>query len=180
MKKILLLSIILIISISFLWLWNKEDQEEKVSNFRECLLAGYSVMESYPRQCRTSDGEIFVENIGNELEKMDLIRVATPRPNQKITSPLSIAGQARGYWFFEADFPVKIFDSEDNLLGLSIAVAQGEWMTEDFVAFEANLEFDTSQTERGYLVLERDNPSGLPENDDSLIIPVIFDKARID
>jgi len=34
-------------------------------------------MESYPRQCRVPDGETFTENIGNELEKDDLI---TKRP----------------------------------------------------------------------------------------------------
>lgn len=32
-------------------------------NFAECAAAGHPVMESYPRQCRTSDGRLFVEEI---------------------------------------------------------------------------------------------------------------------
>lgn len=35
-----------------------------IDNFEECLAAGNPVMESYPRQCRTSDRKHFVEEIG--------------------------------------------------------------------------------------------------------------------
>ena len=47
-------------------------------------------------------------------------------------------------------------------------------MTEEFVPFEAVLEFDDSQIpeNKGVLVLKKDNPSGLPENDDALKVPV--------
>lgn len=34
-----------------------------ISNFDECVQAGYAIMESYPRQCRTADGRLFVENV---------------------------------------------------------------------------------------------------------------------
>ena len=34
-----------------------------VASFEECATAGYPVMESYPRQCRTATGELFVEKI---------------------------------------------------------------------------------------------------------------------
>lgn len=50
-------------------------------------------MESYPRQCRDGEGNLFTENIGNELEKIDLIKINTPRPNQEITSPVLIKGE---------------------------------------------------------------------------------------
>src|SRR3989344_3148362 len=69
-----------------------------VSNFDECISVDYPVSESYPHQCRDFTGEIFTENIGNELEKIDLIKVSQPRPNQEISSPLVIEGEARGYW----------------------------------------------------------------------------------
>lgn len=32
--------------------------------------------------------------------KDDLIRLDSPRPSQVIKSPLTITGEARGYWFF--------------------------------------------------------------------------------
>jgi len=34
---------------------------EQVSNFKECLAAGYQVMENEPRQCKTPEGTIFTE-----------------------------------------------------------------------------------------------------------------------
>jgi len=34
-----------------------------ITNFDECAAAGNPVMESYPRQCRTSDGRLFVEEV---------------------------------------------------------------------------------------------------------------------
>lgn len=147
-------------------------EAKEINNFQECLSAGYPVLESYPRQCKTSEGETFVEDIGNELEKTDLIRITTPRPNQEFNSPLEIEGEARGYWFFEADFPIKLKDKNDNLLGTAIAQAQGEWMTEDFVAFEALLEFSITEEMDAILILEKDNPSGLPENADELRVPI--------
>jgi len=34
---------------------------KKISNFQDCVDAGYPVMESYPRQCRTADDRAFTE-----------------------------------------------------------------------------------------------------------------------
>ncbi len=147
---------------------------EEISGFDECLEAGYPVLESYPRQCRTSDGKEFIEDIGNELEKSDLIRVSRPRPNEIIGSPLEIRGEARGFWFFEASFPVKLFDDNGSLLAVIPAQALGDWMTGDFVPFEAEIEFQLPETRKGILILEKDNPSGLPEYEDELEIPVRF------
>lgn len=155
---------------------SKQDEAvvPSVNNFEECISAGYPVMESYSRQCRMPDGKTFTEYIGNELEKLDLIKIDNPRPNQTIESPLFIKGEARGFWFFEADFPVKLFDDNGFLLGVISAQALGDWMTEDFVAFDATLPFAVPSTQRGKLVLEKDNPSGLPEHADELIAPVYF------
>lgn len=150
---------------------------ETVDSFEECMTAGYVVLESYPRQCRTPDGQTFVEDIGNELEKLDLIRIDNPRPNQSIASPILIQGEARGYWFFEASFPVKLFDDNDFLLGIKPAQASAEWMTENFVPFKVSFPFAVPSTSKGKLVLEKDNPSGLPENADELIVPVYFQEV---
>src|SRR3989344_4392369 len=76
-----------------------------------------------------------------EVEKMDLIRLDSPRPNDTIESPLVVKGQARGYWFFEADFPVMLVDWDGRIIATGIARAQDEWMTKEFVPFEATLDF---------------------------------------
>ena len=41
-----------------------------IASFEECVAAGYPVMETYPRQCRTPDGRNFVEEIINPLAKL--------------------------------------------------------------------------------------------------------------
>lgn len=49
--------------------WKQEhpaEPEKAVTNFEECAEAGYPVMESYPRQCRTPDGKNFTEDTGAE------------------------------------------------------------------------------------------------------------------
>lgn len=107
-------------------------------------------------------------------EKPGLIKAANPPPNQKITSPLLISGEARGYWFFEASFPAKLLDEDGSLLAIMPVQAQGEWMTENFVPFRAELVFLKPKGNRGTLILEKDNPSGLPEHADELRIPVRF------
>jgi len=147
-----------------------------IENFDDCLAAGFPAMESYPRQCRDDQDNHFIEDIGNELEKMDLIRIDSPRPNQQVASPLVIQGQARGYWFFEGDFPIVLVNWDGLIIAEGYATAQTDWMVEDFVPFEAELEFeaDTTVSDRGALILQKDNPSGLPENDDALEVPVKF------
>lgn len=39
--------------------------QQIVTTFEECAAAGNPVMESYPRQCRSEDGRLFVEEIPN-------------------------------------------------------------------------------------------------------------------
>jgi hypothetical protein len=155
----------------------QKEPVEPIDSFEACVAAGMPVMESYPRQCRTEDGQVFVEDIGNEIEKMDLIQLEMPRPNQVITSPLTIKGQARGTWFFEGDFPVKLLDENGEVIARHYLTAQGEWMTEDFVQFSGELEFTVPDSEHGTLVLEKDNPSGLPEHADELTVPVRFQQS---
>ena len=105
----------------------------------------------------------------------DLIRVAEPISGQVVMSPLTVKGEARGNWYFEASFPIKILDANGVELGATPAQAQTEWMTEDFVPFKAVLTFKKPATANGILVLKKDNPSGLPEHDAELRIPVSFD-----
>ncbi|OGY43060.1 MAG: hypothetical protein A2729_03785 [Candidatus Buchananbacteria bacterium RIFCSPHIGHO2_01_FULL_39_14] len=177
--KLIIFIVFLIVIVSFLvfWYWPKSAYPV-VTDFDSCLQAGYPIMESYPRQCQNPDGRKFIEDIGNELEKADLIRITNPRPNQTITSPLTITGEARGNWFFEASFPIKLLDENGQQIAIAVAQAKGEWLTTEFVPFEATLEFSAQNSRKGKLVLEKDNPSGLPENDDQLIMPVVFNQSH--
>ena len=103
-----------------------------------------------------------------------LIQVFLPLPNQQVASPLKVSGKAVGNWYFEESFPIMILDANGEKLGVVPAQAQSDWMTTEFVPFEATLTFDKPTTKTGTLVLMKDNPSGLPEYDNSISIPVSF------
>jgi eight-cysteine-cluster-containing protein len=151
----------------------------EINSFEECASQGFPVMESYPSQCKTPDGRNFVEELDKGLNSM--IRVFSPAPDEIVESHLTILGEARGYWFFEASFPVELLDAESKRIELdpSYIMTSSDWMTEEFVPFEATLTFSDPQTEFGTLILRKDNPSGLPENDAELRIPVRFFPTEI-
>ncbi len=107
-------------------------------------------------------------------EEKDII-VDSPLPNQVISSPLVITGEARGTWFFEANFPVRLLDGNGEEITVYYAQALDEWMTEDFVPFQSEIEFEKPETGTGFLILEKNNPSDMREHDDEIIIPVRFE-----
>jgi len=177
-KKQILFGVVLLLIAGGLY-WLGRPPVHIATTFLECVAQGNPVMESYPRQCRDTEGTTFREDIGNELEKDNVIRIAEPRPNGEVASPLTVKGVARGNWFFEGDFPIVVTDWDGKIVGEGHATADGEWMTEEFVSFSGTVEFDTTQIQGGYsnrgtLILKKDNPSDLPENDDALEIPVRF------
>ena len=110
----------------------------------------------------------------NAASKSSLIRVREPTPYANVTSPLQIRGEARGFWFFEATFPLALLDADGNRIATGYAQAQTDWMTESFVPFAADLAFEPPKTPTGTLILEKQNASGLPEHADELRIPVCF------
>lgn len=106
----------------------------------------------------------------------DMIRVAAPLPNALVQSPINVRGEARGNWYFEASFPVRLIDANGNnvLLEPPFIMTTNDWMTTDFVPFQASISFSVPTTSAGILILQKDNPSGLPEFDDEVRIPVRF------
>ena len=86
-------------------------------------------------------------------------------------SKVQIQGEARGYWYFEASFPIEIKDATGNTIGNGIATAQSEWMTEEFVPFNADINLTTTYSGPATIILKKDNPSGEPDKDASLTYP---------
>ena len=107
--------------------------------------------------------------------KANLIRVTSPEVLANVTSPITVTGEARGTWFFEASFPISVVNWDGLIIGEGYAMADGEWMTEEFVPFTGVIEYtlppDSYSTD-GALIFKKDNPSGLSEYDDALEIPV--------
>jgi hypothetical protein len=119
-----------------------------------------------------SDGE-HITSTSTETTS-PLVRLTTPRPNDEIVTPLVVTGEARGNWYFEASFPVRLLDGNGKEIAATPAQAKGDWMTTNFVPFRAELTFIAPSTKEGTLVLQKDNPSGLPENADEVKIPIRF------
>lgn len=110
------------------------------------------------------------KNASRDMITLDLIK-----PGATVLPTFTVTGQARGTWYFEASFPAEVLDKDGNQLVIAPAQAQGEWMTEDFVPFSVELSVG-KYSGPAVLVLRKDNPSGLPENDASVSIPIeIFD-----
>jgi hypothetical protein len=112
---------------------------------------------------------------GNAAEKADLILATSPAPGSKISSPFTVLGEARGSWYFEASFPYELRSADGTMLAQGPVPARGDWMTTDFVPFSVSINFPAQpKGSHGTLLLKKDNPSGDPARDESLIIPVQF------
>lgn len=146
-----------------------------VTSFEECAAAGYPIMESYPEQCRTPDGQTFVNK---QVIEDQMIVVVNPQPGDTLTENVVVEGEARGTWFFEGSFPIELRDGDGNVLAQVPAQALGEWMTADFVPFKAEFTVDFNGATNGVLVLKKDNPSGLPEYEAQIEVPVLFQYAE--
>lgn len=147
------------------------DVTVEVNDFLSCAEAGYPIMESYPRQCRDeSTGKTYVEDISEDAE----VVIETPTRGQLVNSPLTVKGKAKGNWFFEANIPVTLKDQNGKILAQKGAQAEGNWMTTEYVNFTVVLEFAEPTTEFGVLLIQKDNPSGMPENDNDYPVSIKF------
>ena len=112
-----------------------------------------------------------------KAEKVDLISVDSPRIGEVVANPIVIKGKARGYWFFEASFPITVVNWDGLIIGEGFATANGEWMTEEYVPFTATITYDASKIgpyTRGSLILKKDNPSGESKFDDAIEYQITF------
>ena len=149
-----------------------------ILSFTDCELAGYPIMESYPRKCKTADGKMYTEELKEKITYInatsDLIMVTSPYAGSVTDKEFFIKGKARGGWYFEASFPVQILDKDGGVLMSTQAQAQSDWMTSEFVPFTARITIPKKYTGVATVVLKKDNPSGLPEKDASISFKVLI------
>jgi hypothetical protein len=155
-----------------------------INSYADCAAAGYPIQESYPEQCRTPDGKSFT-NPDAQLALPEgeftsnngtIITLEDIEAQSRVQSPLTITGKVPGNWSFEGSFPVQVTNKSGVVLVQTAAQLEGEWMTEELVPFSVTLTFERpdGNNSEGFLVLKKSNPSGLPENDDSVTIPIVF------
>jgi hypothetical protein len=176
----LLTLICLIISIGA-YFFAKEIRMQSISNFEECVNAGYPTLDTYPRQCMTSDGRTFVEDIADP-DYLDYPEVSTipsdddvslyyPVEGNTISSPLNIDGETVGSWYWEGTFRIELRSKTGDVISSTFATSEGEWMQQGYVPFTATMIFETDEKVAD-LVFIKENPSGMPENEDEYSIAV--------
>lgn len=105
----------------------------------------------------------------------------TPLAHATVKNPITFSGKARGSWYFEGTFPVYLIDAHGNILAQTVARAQSDWTTDAFVSFTGVLTFTADPLivgDAATFVLAKDNPSGLPENDEPLRVPVTIGTGK--
>ena len=132
-----------------------------------CAFAPCPVATSTPPVVATSTAAL-------PFSKDDLIQVDASFGQLVFESGVMVTGTARGPWYFEASFPVELRDANNSVMESTVAQAQTDWMTTNYVPFSFTLNFGMPTTATGTLILKKDNPSGEPANDNQLVIPVQF------
>lgn len=102
------------------------------------------------------------------------VSVTEPVSGGTVGKTFTVSGKAPGNWYFEASFPIMVRDSNDKVIARTHGNAQGDWMTTNLVAFTATVNIEAAYKGSATLILLRDNPSGMPENDDSVSIPIVI------
>ncbi|OGZ06506.1 MAG: hypothetical protein A2942_04835 [Candidatus Lloydbacteria bacterium RIFCSPLOWO2_01_FULL_50_20] len=190
-KQVLLIGFLLVlmlVGLTGVFLWRCSDdwcltfdwQKARVADsFDRCLQLGFPVMESYPRKCAVN-GKTFTESVPPiTLSPNATISVTAPTLGGTIISPFVVRGEAPGTWYFEATFPVTLFDGNGKAITVTYATAKSDWMTTALVPFEATLTFEAPVTATGILLLKKNNPTDLSQYDDSVSIPVRFEQSSV-
>jgi len=123
-----------------------------------------------------------VKNIeeAQEISKGEL-EIYSPKIGESVNSPLKIIGRVKGGWFFEGSFPVKLMDKKGNIFAESYASSiNGDWMNGGWIEISANVSFLNQSITEGFIVFEKDNPSGIDAYDYSVSMPVKFNFSNND
>jgi outer membrane murein-binding lipoprotein Lpp len=100
--------------------------------------------------------------------------IYSPSVDSKVQSPIGVIGLVPGGWSSEAQFPVKLEDNTGAVIAETVGHVVGPWMTNNLEPFYAQLSLPSNPGLVGAIVLQKDNPSGLSANNDSVTIPVRF------
>lgn len=138
------------------------------------LQAQIKATQSTPSYGTSQQTKSSANNGQHRSAKNVIVFLYTPALNSKLTNPVTIIGEVPGNWSFEASFPIKLMDSQGAVIAQTTAHVLGDWMTAQLVPFSASLTFTGTPSGSGVLILEKDNPSGQAQNDDSVSIPVTF------
>jgi len=96
-------------------------------------------------------------------------------PGSGVHGLVAYQGVIKGGYFFEANILVNILNANKNALKEGNAMATTDWMTAGPVSFEGNIDFSGLPKGGAYIEIHNDNASGLPENDKSVLVPIVIE-----
>ncbi len=114
------------------------------------------------------------ETPAEDLPLSARVVVTSPAKNTTVGSEFLVKGKAPGNWFFEADFPIQVRDKDGNVIARTFASALGEWMTTELVEFSSKIIVEGGYKGPATLILVKNNPSGMPEHDDAVEVPIVI------
>jgi len=135
----------------------------------------------------TKNGSEKLNDLNNQLENdqpktfisQKGIAITLEDFNSQLTCPLIIRGSVSGTWFFEAEFTVQLVSDKGTVATFLARAIEDNWMTEQPVNFLA--EYDCTQCPEDTnleLRLQKSNPSGLPDFDDYVSLPISLKGCR--
>ncbi len=104
--------------------------------------------------------------------KADLVSFSVS-PGAKVHGVVSYTGSVKGGYFFEGNIVMHILGADKSNLLDTHGTATSDWMTSGPVQFSGTLDFSGVPAGPAYIEIHNDNASGLPQNDKSILIPVI-------
>lgn len=147
-------------------------QQRKINNLNSDISKLKSQIQS--QTIDKDPPQISIKTDTYKSQKGTEIKVYVPAHDAVVSNPLVVLGEVPGNWSFEASFPARLEDAQGNVLATSTASLLSDWMTEKLVPFSLKFEFEAPNTDTGMIILQKDNPSGLDQNQDSASIPVRF------
>lgn len=105
-------------------------------------------------------------------EKGSILILDNIKDGDTVDEGFEIKGRVSGEWFFEGTFPVRVLNTQGEIIESLIATSKGDWMTSNLVDFTFTLDLDLDKESIVKIVFEKSNASNLVENDDSASITV--------
>jgi len=178
MKNAFVCITVLVFAVALVWALFTFDEKSNESQ------GVYVVIEASPTSSQSSVQKENHEEFGTQsvlpeqLQGNSLIKIDVPEMGESVASAISVSGQAKGQWFFEASAPVTVTNWNGLIIGEGFIEAEGDWMTEEFVPFNGEIVYlqePDSYSATGTVIFMRANPSGLPENDAAVEITVLLE-----
>ncbi|MEI8130760.1 MAG: hypothetical protein WCG55_04640 [bacterium] len=95
-------------------------------------------------------------------------------PGATITDVATITGEIKGVYFFEGKAQGVLLDENKKILNSFSLDATSNWLTADAVSFTATVDTTSALAGPGYIRLKNDNPSGDPEKDKYIDVPIVI------